>query len=331
MIQRKQVGLARAEESRRMAFCRFTPRQLEAFVAVHETHGFGAAAQRLSLTPSAISQLVAELEDAVGFRLFDRHTRKVALTPAGQDFLGAAGAVLAQMAEAARVAADLQRRAAGHVSVAAPQVLAATLLPAVIEHLATVRPCLAVQVRDTPVEQLHQVVARHEADLAIGPDQAVDDRVARVPLFASPWVVWCTPGHALARQAQVRWSDLRAHRLVAAGRDHERSVPAMAPDRPADERIVPDAVVDLVTTALGLSTRGMAVTLAPAYVAGLAQSMGLVARRVTGPEATRQVCLYRPARHAGSEAAQAFAAHLADWVQASGNTAFTCPVPEATK
>lgn len=36
-----------------MAFCRFTPRQLEAFIAVHEEHGFGTAAQRLALTPSA--------------------------------------------------------------------------------------------------------------------------------------------------------------------------------------------------------------------------------------------------------------------------------------
>jgi DNA-binding transcriptional LysR family regulator len=331
LIQRKRHGAARAEECRLMAFCRFTPRQLEAFVAVHEAQGFGAAAQRLSLTPSAISQLVAELEDAVGFRLFDRHTRKVSLTAAGQDFLSAADAVLSQMAEAARVAAHLRRRAAGQVSVAAPQVLAATLLPAVIEHLAAVQPAITVQVRDTPVERLPEAVARLEVDLAVGPDLAVDDAVQRVPLFDSPWVLWCAPGHALAQQAQVRWCDLRKHRLVAAGRDHERSVPSMALLQPAAERIVPDEVVDLVTTALGLAARGLAVTLAPAYVAGLAQSMGLAMRRVTDPEATRQVCLYRPARQGGSEAARAFAAHLAGWVQASGNTAFTCPVPEAAK
>lgn len=314
-----------------MAFSRFTPRQLEAFVAVHEEYGFGAAARRLCLTPSAVSQLVAEMEDAVGFRLFDRHTRKVGLTPAGQDFLAAAVAVLAQLEEAGRVAADLRRRASGHVCVAAPQVLAATLLPAVIEHVASVQPGIDVHVRDTAVDLLPQVVSRLDADLGIGPDLAVGDAVVRETLFDSPWVLWCSPGHALARQAQVRWTDLRSHRVVAAGRDHERSVPAMALERPAADRIVPDAVVDLVTTALGLAARGLAVTLAPAYVAGLAQSMGLVMRRVVEPEATRQVCLYRPARQAGSAAAAAFAAHLESWVQASGNTTFTCPVPEAAK
>lgn len=314
-----------------MAFCRFTPRQLEAFVAVHEAHGFGAAAQRLCLTPSAVSQLVAEMEDAVGFRLFDRHTRKVGLTQAGEDFLGTAVAVLAQLEVAGRVAADLRRRAAGHVCVAAPQVLAATLLPAVIEHVASLQPRIDVHVCDTPVDRLAQTIIAKEADLAIGPDLVVGDAVLREPLFDSPWVLWCAPAHPLARQPQLRWTDLRAHRVVAAGRDHERSVPAMALARPAAERIVPDEVVELVTTALGLAARGLAVTLAPAYVAGMAQSMGLVMRRVTDPEATRQVCLYRPARQAASPAAAAFAAHLGAWVQDSGNTTFTCPVPEAAK
>jgi hypothetical protein len=56
-----------------------------------------------------------------------------------------------------------------------------------------------------------------------------------------------------------------------------------------------------------------------------------VARRVTEPEAARQICLYRPARQGGSQAARAFAAHLEAWVQATGSTTFTCPVPEATK
>jgi DNA-binding transcriptional LysR family regulator len=230
-----------------------------------------------------------------------------------------------------RAAADLRRRAAGQIRVAAPQVLAATLLPAVIEDLTRSQPGVQVQVRDTPVERLVETVANADADLAIGPDLAPGDAVVRQPLFDSPWVLWCAAGHPLAQQASVRWPDLRQHKVVAAGRDHERSVPAMALERPPGERIVPTDVVDHVTTALGLSARGLAVTLAPAYVAGLARSMGLVMRRVVDPEATRQVCLYRLARRPDSPASEAFAAHLAQWVQDTGNTTFTCPVPDATK
>jgi DNA-binding transcriptional LysR family regulator len=314
-----------------MAFVRFTPRQLEAFAAVAQERSFGGAAERLALSPSAISQLVAELEEAVGFRLFDRSTRKVSLTAAGSEFLGPACAALAQLAGADRAAADIRSRAVGRVRVAAPQALAAMLLPAVMADFAGDRPRVLLRILDTPVDQILEAVARGEADLAIGPDRVPGDDVLRHTLFECPWVLWCARDHALAALPQVRWRDLQGHPLVAAGLDHERSVPPMSPQWPADERVVPDAVVDHLTTALGLASRGRFVTLAPSYVEGLAGPMGLVMRPLIEPQALRQVCLYRPARRAASPAAEAFAEHLMAWIQHTGSTAFTCPVPDATK
>ena len=65
---------------------RFTLRQIEAFMAVAESHSFTLAAARLGLTAQAMSQLIAELEAILDFRLFDRTTRKVALSSAGRDY-----------------------------------------------------------------------------------------------------------------------------------------------------------------------------------------------------------------------------------------------------
>src|SRR5262245_52057524 len=70
----------------RMPLTRFTIRQLEALVTAAELHSFSGASERLGLTAQAVSQLVAELEAVLGFRLFDRTTRRVALTSAGRDF-----------------------------------------------------------------------------------------------------------------------------------------------------------------------------------------------------------------------------------------------------
>lgn len=86
---------------------RLTPRQFEAFVAVQREGGFGAAAQTLSLTPAAVSQLVAELEATVGFWVFERTTRKVTLTAVGQDFLDDATATLTGLASQRIVPADV--------------------------------------------------------------------------------------------------------------------------------------------------------------------------------------------------------------------------------
>src|SRR5947199_729786 len=60
---------------------------LESFVRSAETGGFSAAARRLALTPAAVSRNVAMLERNLGVRLFQRSTRKLTLTEAGERFL----------------------------------------------------------------------------------------------------------------------------------------------------------------------------------------------------------------------------------------------------
>ncbi len=316
-----------------MALIRFTPRQLEAFVGVAEAESFGEAAGRMSLTPSAVSQLIAELESIVGFRLFDRTTRRVALSAAGRDLLSAAKAAVAGLDGMERVAADLRSRSIGLLRVAAPLTIAATLLPPAIETFLQFHPGVSVQVCDVPVDRLVDAVAQADADLAIGPDRPVGDDVQRVPLFDSPWVLWCAANHALAARDCVNWSELQGYPLVAAGRDHELSVARMAPRWPEAERVVPLQVVEHLTTAFGLSASGRLATLAPAYVQALAQSFGLIQRHVVDPEVTRQVCLYLPVRRSLSPAGHALTDHLRCRlpVQLTGSTTLTCPVPDATK
>src|SRR4029079_706116 len=62
---------------------------LESFVRSAEARSFSAAARRLSLTPAAVSRNVAMLERNLGIRLFQRSTRKLTLTEAGERFLHA--------------------------------------------------------------------------------------------------------------------------------------------------------------------------------------------------------------------------------------------------
>jgi DNA-binding transcriptional LysR family regulator len=168
-----------------------------------------------------------------------------------------------------------------------------------------------VHIRDVPVDRLVDAVASGDADLAMGPDRAVGDDVERIALFNSPWVMWCAPSHPLARRRSVTWAELRAHPLVAAGRDHERSVAQMHEALPGNERITPIDVVDNISTALGIAAADLAATLSPAYVEALAKPLGLVKRSITDPEVMRQVCLYRATRRASAPAAEGFAEYLA--------------------
>lgn len=297
-----------------MPLTRVTLRQFEALIAIAELHSFSEAGKRLGLTSSAVSQLVAELESVLGFRIFDRTTRRVALSSAGRDFLASAESVLRHVQAAEKTADDLRNRAAGIVRVGAPLVLAGMALPAAIRDYAALRPKVVVRVVDTPVDALIDHVANGDLDLAIGPNRATGAHVAGAPAFDSPWVLWCAPSHPLAKRKRLRWQDLRDTPLVAAGRDHERSVEQMRASAPPDARITPIDVVDNVTTALGIAAQGLASTLTPGYVAALANTFGLVMQRVVAPETIRQVCVYRPVSRAASPAAEGFAQFLLDWL-----------------
>ena len=61
---------------------------IECFVRSAEVGSFAEAARRLSLTPAAVGKSVAKLEARLGVRLFQRSTRSLTLTEAGQLFLG---------------------------------------------------------------------------------------------------------------------------------------------------------------------------------------------------------------------------------------------------
>jgi len=302
-----------------MPFSRMSVRQLEAFAEVAELKGFTAAGERLGLTPSAVSQLVSELESTVGFKLFDRTTRKVALSSAGREFVASAQTALRHMRLAETAAADLRNRSAGVVRVAAPLVVASVILPPLIKAYQREQPKVVVRIRDSAVDGLVSMVSDGDVDLALGPDRVTDENVSRHALFPSPWVLWCSPEHPLARRKTIKWRELKPHALVAAGRDHELSVTQMREGVPEHDRITPVDVVDHISTALGMAAANLCATLSPAYVAPFATPMKLVMRRVVEPEVMREMSLYRSTRRPLSPAAQGLEDFLQEQVPLVAN------------
>jgi len=299
-----------------MSLTRTTIRQFEAFVAVADTLSFSAAGDRLGLTSSAVSQLVSELEAITGFRVFDRSTRRVALSSAGREFLGIAKTVLRHVQLAETAAADVRNRAAGVVRIGAPLILASAVLPAAVREFRRERPNVAIHIRDVPVELTVDRVAAGDVDLAVGPDRPPDPAVISEAIFRSPWVLWVASEHPLAPRKVLSWDDLRNVTLVAASRDHEVSVAQMRSSAPNTSPIAPPQIVDNITTALGIAAQGLAATPAPAYVGVVARPLGLTMRRITKPETVREVCLYRPSRRSIPPAAEAFAEFVIQWIRA---------------
>jgi len=110
---------------------------LTAFAAVAEHGSFRAAARALEVTPSALSHTMRALEARLGVRLFNRTTRSVALTEAGQALLQRVGAPLAALKDAVEEIVAARERPSGSIRISSAESGAAMLirnvLPAFLE------------------------------------------------------------------------------------------------------------------------------------------------------------------------------------------------------
>ncbi|ASL28931.1 LysR family transcriptional regulator [Azotobacter chroococcum] len=117
---------------------------LESFVRSAETGSFSAAARRLALTPAAVSRNVGMLERNLGVRLFQRSTRKLTLTEAGERFLEAIGGNLDALQAAIATLATERDEPAGVLKVSMPPTFGIThvlpLLPDFLARHPLIRP-----------------------------------------------------------------------------------------------------------------------------------------------------------------------------------------------
>src|SRR6202035_5718871 len=93
---------------------------MQAFVTVADLKGFAPAARKLGLSPSAVTRLIAALEDRVGARLLQRTTRSVTLTDAGARYLERIRRILADVEEAEGAVEGERTRPSGRLAVSAP-------------------------------------------------------------------------------------------------------------------------------------------------------------------------------------------------------------------
>ncbi len=283
-----------------------TLKQLRAFLTVADTESFNLAAKRLHLTPGAVSLVIKEMEEELGFPLFDRTTRRVALSKPGRDFRPAAERVLRELNQATQTAQDLKNKTTGVVRVAAPLFVASALMPHAMAAYRKVKPRVQVRLVDCAVEDLVDAVESDHVDIAVGPDRATGEGVRRIGLYETPWVLWCTASNPLARRKKITWNVLAKYPSVVASHDYATHVAKALNALPPDQHFMPSHTVTHLSTALGLAAADLAVTLCPAYVGVLAHAFGLIMRRIEEPEVIREMSLYLPSTRSLTPAAAAF-------------------------
>ncbi|MGC4938653.1 LysR family transcriptional regulator [Kribbella sp. DT2] len=160
-------------------------RQLRYFVTVAEELHFGKAAERLDIVQPAVSQQVARLERELGLRLFDRSSRRVALTGDGERMLREARAVLAAADRATTVAGELAAGQAGVFRIGTSPGLRDRLERG-LAVLRSSSPGIEIKLSSRPPAEQLQALRSGELDVAFIRGAVTSRSLRAIPLWDEP-------------------------------------------------------------------------------------------------------------------------------------------------
>lgn len=249
---------------------RFT--EMQVFVAVAECEGFAAGARKLKISPPAATRAVADLEHRLGVKLFNRTTRYVRATDAGQRYLDDAKRILAQVAEADEAAIGINAAPRGHLVITAPVLFGRMyVMPGVVDYLQKYPETeISAMFVDRVVNMLEEGV-----DVALRIGELSDSSFKALKVGNVRRVVCASPEYIEKHGLPLHPDDLADHQIVVASnlgpnvewRFHEKNQPKVIRVKPRLTVTSNDAAIEAAVEGLGI-TRLISYQIAPELASG---------------------------------------------------------------
>jgi len=192
-------------------------RQLHYFLTVADELHFGRAAERLHVVQSAVSQQLHRLERELGVRLFDRTTRTVRLTEAGQRLLPHARDVLDAATRAQTSIEELRTERSATLRLGTSSGLGARL-EAILAEFTRLAPKAQVELVTATTQERIKRVRSGELDATILRGSPPEPGLELLPLWQDRLLVAVPAGHHLAQQEAIDVADLAPLPLRLASR-----------------------------------------------------------------------------------------------------------------
>lgn len=173
-------------------------RQLQVFVAVARLGTVSAAAGELSLSPSATSQALSDLERRLGVALFERPGRRVLLNALGHELLPRAEALMEGVADFVAAASEPEGTLRGILNISASATVGTYLLPALAGRFTEHYPAADLRLRLRNSHEVANDVLRMEADLGLIEGESRDSVLVSEPWCEDSLVVVVARGHESA-------------------------------------------------------------------------------------------------------------------------------------
>jgi LysR family carnitine catabolism transcriptional activator len=291
----------------------YSARQLRGFLLVADFQSFTRAADALFVTPSGLSVMITQLEAQVGFRLFDRTTRHVSLTSDGSDFLVAARSSVQQLDATIARLAEKSNRATLQISVGAPALIAANIMPLAISEFQAQRPDLHIRLFDSDLTTILSRVVSGELDMGLG----VFDRSSgtrRTPFFRFSLMIARSMTEPSKARVPSTWAALDGETLISLRANSP--VQKVIDKQLARAKVVVHTrdVLNSLDTQLAMVEAGHGIAIIPSFGIPACRNRRVVMTRLTNPVVTVDFHQIRKRGTSLPEGADAFTAFLQSYI-----------------
>lgn len=270
----------------------FTLRQLQYVVAVADDLSFHRAASRCHVSQPTLSAQLAQVEIALGVRLFERGQRKVLVTEAGRDVVERARRLILEADEIVRATQRISEPLSGTVRLGVIPTISPYLLPSAAPALRKKLPRLRIIWIEEKTDVLVRKLRDGELEGAVVALEANIGDVVQEVIAKDPFMVAAPAGHALAaKKAPVSQAELRGEELLLLDEGHcfrDQALEACSSARVREGEFRATSLTTLVQMVAG----GAGITLIPALaVDAEARRARLHVRPLRGPGAHRTIAM----------------------------------------
>ncbi|HXF64119.1 MAG TPA: LysR family transcriptional regulator [Caldilineaceae bacterium] len=290
--------------------------KLDIFVQVVEEGSFSAAAARLLMTQSGVSQHIQELERNLGAVLFRRSPRGVRLTPAGQTLYDYARRIFALVAEAEAAVSDVTLLPSGQVNVGATPGVSIYVLAEWVQRFAAAYPNLTVNVQTEITPRIVEALLARRLDIGLIEGELTPAQTAQLEVRElEPIDQFVVVGsrHPFWTRREVALAELDGQRFIMRQRESQTRIWLDAALAQHGIRPRIGAEFDTVESIKRAVIAGPALTILPAYAVHDEQTFGLLrALPITGSPLQRTLKLIWDRRRPFSPVTRAFLRYLVE-------------------
>ena len=246
-------------------------RQLRHFVALAEEMHFGRAAERSCISQPALSASIIRLEEDFGIRLFDRDSKFVRITPAGEMMLKYAREMLDNADRTKSFSRAIVAGRIGRLEIGFTQIVLMDRLHVPILQCRTELPDIEIVMREFTSQKQIELLHAGRLDAGIVSLSFRPTDLELVELFEDRFVVCLSPQHPLASRSTIDVAELRDERFVMIARQQAPTVYDQLISVCGGAGFHPQVCVESnsLSSLVGIVARGFGVALVPQSVSRL--------------------------------------------------------------